>query len=185
MRSFSALMGVCLVSGMGCAPEDEGGKKGGGDGPQTLEYGCDLGLLTEEGDFRALEPNETVELVLGFQGFLFVEVAVRAEASPGECITTSSLTVPDNDPVGSVQQEVPFGGSDSGWVSEELVLFLPSNTVSDYVGAPADLAVRLDDGAAYCIAALTVELVDDDPCIHTGDEPICPDDDDFPEGEGT
>ena len=60
-----------------------------------------------------------------------------------------------------------------GGLSEEVLLFLPDGSVGLYEGRQADIAVRLNGKDWTCVAQDHGVLVDDDPCIHTGDDPIC------------
>ena len=89
------------------------------------------------------------------------------------CVTEIRRRLPE----ATVEVLIPdFKGSAEPWLSEPINVFLPSATVSAYVGDRATLALRAQNGAAYCVTTAEVTLVDDDPCIHTGSEPICPDD---------
>ncbi|MDP2305681.1 MAG: hypothetical protein Q8P18_06610 [Pseudomonadota bacterium] len=133
-------------------------------------FACELGVL-REGSFVPLAEAETVELHLGFQGFLLLALHARAEDPPTEVDATVGVTVDGLDPYSVSQPRVAF----TDGVTDELLVFLTSNYASWYEGRTASLGLRLRSADRVCVTEGAAVLVDEDPCIHTGGEPVCPD----------
>ena len=140
---------------------------------------CEIGFSKDDEYITATDASPA-ELILGFQGFLFVEVRIRAEeSSPSPVLVRMSMEVDGSEPFDGSQPDVDLETQDDGSrVSEEINVFLPSNDTGLYKGKTAQIVMRLEDDASdmSCTTEQLVTLVDDDPCIHTGGEPICPDD---------
>jgi hypothetical protein len=147
-------------------------------------FDCTLGLTTADGGFVPVTGDTRLELELGFQGFLLGHVAIRTtdDRVPDELEGAVSLTPDGLDPLGG-----PFARTalldepDGARVSEPIQVFFDASALADYIGRTATIAVRAEAGRFRCLVEGDVVLVDDDPCIHTGGEPICPDDE---EGTG-
>ncbi len=142
-------------------------------------FACEVGF-SKDGDYIAAAVADPAELILGFQGFLFVEMRILAEeSSPSPVLVRMSMEVDGSEPFGGSQPDVDLETQDDGSrVSEEVNLFLPSNDTGLYQGKTAQVVMRLEDETSgmSCTTEQIVTLVDDDPCIHTGGEPICPGD---------
>lgn len=166
-----------LCAAAGC----DGGSNGGGDGgtgtADKVEFACELGVLGEGGEFVEATGQARAELNLGFQGFLFVVVRLRATGDvPATVEATTSVTVEGDAPIGAREPELDLVPDGEAFLSSDLLLFFNSDVPADLEGRTVELAVKLEDATRVCTATGNVLLVDDDPCIHTGDEPICPDD---------
>ncbi len=135
-----------------------------------VPYACELGLEGDDG-FEPLAEASTLELQLGFQGFLLLAVRARADDPPAAADATVGVTIDGLDPYGVSQPRVAFVGG----VSDEILVFLTSNYLSWYVGRTATLGLRLESADRVCVTEASAVLVDEDPCIHTGGERICPD----------
>ncbi len=154
-----------------------------GDNGSTKKQGgtfiCEIGF-GKDGDYITAVDADPAELILGFQGFLFVELRVQAEeTSPSPVLVRMSMEVDGSEPFDGSQPDVDLETQDDGSrVSEEINLFLPSNDTGLYKGKTAQVVMRLEDETSgkSCTTERIITLVNDDPCIHTGDEPICPDD---------
>jgi hypothetical protein len=146
-----------------------------GSPAEKLSYTCELGTIDGAG-FTPVNERGTLELMMGFQGFVLVSLAVRTDAPPDDSsLATYGITIDGTDPVGGQQPEVRFADGGSGAVSDEVLAFFTGNYVSYYAGRSAHAALRVESETALCIAEADAVLVDDDPCIHTGGEPDCPD----------
>lgn len=181
MPSFRSMMPLALAAFIGAAGCDAGSDDGESDKPK-VPFECTLGFPGTEGTpFVEHTSGSKAELELGFQGFLFFTVRLRAESPPAEVEAKFSAHLEgDAEPVGGSQPTVGFKtASSAGMVTDDILVFLPGGAVSAFVGRSAEVAVRVESAERTCLVTGTVKLVDDDPCIHTGDEPICP------EGEGT
>lgn len=167
MRPGSALLPLLFA---GCFEPDDTGLDTG-----MAPFECTLGSLDADDAFRPYAATGTAELVLGFQGFLFVQARVLARDGPPVVEAVASITVEGEEPAGSTQPGVHLEPVDGGQLSDGILVFLPSSSVSAWEDRPATLAVRLQGEGQACVATADVVLVDEDPCIHTDDEPICPD----------
>jgi hypothetical protein len=173
---FRTVSVVSLVAPVTGCPAGDGDGDGDGD-PEQFE--CELGIIDESGDFIPASEQTRAELDLGFQGLLFVEVAVRATGDvPGLVDALVSVTVEDEDPEGSVTNGVPMNDQGEAYVSDPVLLFFNSSIPAELQDRVAEIVIKLEDPARECTTDGLLLLVDDDPCIHTGDEPICPDDPD-------
>ena len=153
---------------LACVPSEPADTGPADEEPRSFD--CALGV-SEGGGFTPIDGGE-LELWLGFQGFLLVTLTVAGDGPPATADATMALTF-DDEVVSGQQPSVAF---DDAGLTEPLLLFLTSNYITYYVGKSASLAVRLEGGDATCTATASVTLVDDDPCLHTGGEPICPED---------
>lgn len=185
MRSCNLHLLHLLAVALALAGCDGGSGAGGGDddagpppdgAPSTFE--CELVERGADGAWAPLGPDARAELVLGFQGFLFVEVYVRATGpAPRRVDVILSVTIEGDAPYGGSQPETALTPTaDGAAVSEAIVVFFSSSSVGEYVDRTVEIAVKLEGDGASCTTTGRYLLVDDDPCIHTGDEPICPDD---------
>jgi hypothetical protein len=86
----------------------------------------------------------------------------------------ASLTLDGEAPFGTKQPELDFLGSVEPYASERINVFLPSATVSAYVGEAAALALCAQNGEAFCLATANFTLVDDDPASTPGASPSAP-----------
>lgn len=171
MRSCDLLPLAMLLAG--CPETDDTG-----DTHDEVEsYACVVGALDADGAFVPYATSGQAELVLGFQGFLFLEARILADDAPALVRVTASLAVGDDTPSGVTQPDVPFEATAAGDLSGEVLLFLPNAEVASFVGQPAAISLRAEDDERSCVTTADVTLVDLDPCIHTDDEPICPGDD--------
>ncbi len=157
MRSCSLALVLVLA---GCPPVDPGPGE---------PFACTLGLVDEAG-FRPMQAGEPLELVLGFQGFLFVEAWIEAEAGAPRVHQGAVELVPDGHEPSSTTLRVELDDDD---LSGPLTIFLEASDLEALTDLPASLAVRLQGDGAWCLATAQVLLVDDDACIHTTETDEC------------
>ncbi len=167
MRSGELTLLVALLAG--CPPVDDTDT-----GIEKAPFDCTLGALDADGVFVAYEESGEAELVLGFQGFLFLDARIAAVDAPAVVTVVASVDVGDGEPSGVTQPEVPFHATADGALSGEVLLFLPSGDVAAYTDRAATITARVEDASQRCVTQVEVTLVDRDPCIHTDDAPICP-----------
>ncbi len=143
------------------------------------EFQCELGVLDENGDFIPASTQTPAELDLGFQGFLFVTTHVRATGEvPDTVKVTISTTIEGESPTGDTVPQLDMSAESEGKVlSDELLVFFNSSTPAELEHLGLDLSLRLESATHVCWVQGQLLMVDDDPCIHTGDEPICPTED--------
>ena len=137
-------------------------------------FDCALGLPTAEG----WQPiTDELEMTLGFQGFLLLVLQARADSDAPETVDAAMmLTLDGEDPISGAQPAVVMEPDAEGRQSEPILLFLTSNYPSWYEGRQAELTVRLSAPGQVCTVQLEGTMVDEDPCVHTGDVPECPED---------
>jgi len=189
MSSFSPALPAALLLALtvSCAP-------GTTDPPEELmPIDCELGLWTEDVPFTSISADgETAaELIFGFQGFLWVDVSLRCPV-PGPSVgaVNLALTTETDRVFGSSLPRVEFDEIDGARVSEEMMVRLDNSAgPSALEGLHADITVRVEGDGYGGTAGAAVQLVDDDKCIDTDEEPICPDagptaDDAGPDGGG-
>ena len=146
----------------------------GADEP-PVPFDCELVLP----DGSKPAPDGAAELILGFQGLLFVEVRLTAlpGAFPDQGLVTYTVKAGEAPQIGAAQH-----GVFTDWVEAERVhtnlirVFLSGSSVKDYDDRDATITVRLEGDGRFCDAETTWRLRDDDKCLHTGEKPICPDD---------
>ncbi len=173
MRPFDALAFLTLLATSACNSDGPDSDSGGGTGENKVEIACELGTWTASGGFTPLGGDPTFELQMGFQGFLLIAVNVRTE-EPGFTMANAAMSV-KVEGADSLSGEQPAVAFRDG-VSDTILIFFTANYLSYYVGRGAEVAVRVEDATRYCVVPAAGTLVDEDPCIHTGAEPICPED---------
>jgi hypothetical protein len=171
---------VALVAlGGACTPPGDTGSPS----TESTPFACTLGVPTEEG-WKAW--GDTLELEMGFQGFVLAQLQLTAGEDAPESVTATMLVEPEGSAqVSGSQPLVAFTHDGALATTDPILVFFTSNYISYYVGLGARVAVRLDGEGKSCAVEGQATLVDDDPCLHTGDEPICPEDSGFPEDTGT
>ena len=170
---LSSLFFLFTALSVGCGGADGGGN---GDDDEKVVHTCLLGITsTTSGEFTPMTMDNDAELVLGFQGFLFVVVHVQTDAPGGGRVDVKSrVTVETDEPFGAVQKAVPVKPGDPMSITDDVQVFLDSSNISTYEDRTAEIALRLDGDGWYCTATASIHFVNEDPCIHTGDKPICP-----------
>ncbi len=163
--------------------------------PPPEPFDCTIGLVTEESDFAPLadDGTTTAEMIFGFQGFLWIDVAIAGDA---DCPTVGDVSarvdIDGFDPLGRTISGVAFAAEGDGRISEVVQVRLDNaEGPSRYEGRSTTVTLKVTgEGAGgegrEAVCAGTLVLVDDDPCIHTDEDPYCDeggDDDDS--GEGT
>ena len=143
------------------------------------EFQCEIGTLDGNGVFVPHGNAAKAELQLGFQGFLFVALHVRAVSTdvggsmPESVDALYSTTIGTASPFGGRQPDVSFSAmNDGSAISDEVLVFFNEGTISDYVDVVGDVAMRFENESHRCITTATLTFVDEDPCIHTDAEPI-------------
>jgi hypothetical protein len=125
------------------------------------EFACALGAPDLAGETALLQPGDPVELVLGFQGFLFLTLRVEADGPDGHYAVAARVHPNGLDPV-----DLSLSGALIDGDSSDLVVFLEAAQLETLTDRPAALAVRLEGEAGWCLATAEVLLVDDDPTLH-------------------
>ncbi len=178
MRLLRITLCVLLLQ-LGLAGCDSGSGSSEPEVPKT-EFACELGLIDADSKaFVAVTPGMRAELILGFQGFLFVEFLVRAdeELLPASSTASFKVVIEGTLPTGATQPQVTVERVEQQKaITVPILLFLDGGDPSEFAGKEAEVTIRLEGPTTYCLVESKLLLVDDDPCVHTGEEPICPGD---------
>ncbi len=156
-----------------------------GPGPNEINeiIECEIGLWSEDVPHESIasDGSTTAELVFGFQGFLWVDTSLRCLSSePSSAAATLRVTIANESPFGTALPGVTFTEASEGVIVSEQVQVRLDNSEgpSIFIGELAEIVVRIEGGGYESVFEARVMLADDDPCIDTDEEPICPDDDD-------
>ncbi len=180
MRPLASLLPPILFVTMACCCEPDPPKPDGG--PPPGDFDCELGLRGEQLDsFVPLTESNEAELMLGFQGLagFVMRVAMSPEA-PTTVEALISVRITGQPPNGSQALEIATSVLPDGRrLTRDLLVPANRGPLTDYAGQTAEVSVRVADSllhpTALCVATGQVLLVDNDQCIHTGQEPLCPD----------
>ncbi len=155
------LLGSAVV---GCSSEDDVPPVD--PGPEIID--CTLGTRLGA-DFVPLAAPVTAELVLGFQGFVWIDLSVRADRSPGDAIAKVkyAYSIEGLQPA-SAAMTTRFEGTDAA-----LRLLLSPADVAQLADRTVELSVRIEVSGLRCDASQTLTLRDGDPCIHVDDGTGC------------
>ena len=168
-RAIACALAILLL---GCpSPAD--------DDDDVSPFDCTMGIWHEDGTWQEAEGADA-EMLLGIQGWLWISAQLRTGADgPTAANVRFSGEIDGASPFGGSQPNVPLSTADGERYSDEIqVRLVNEDGTAPYIDAQLALEIRATSGTRECIAAATVTLKDDDPCLHTGGEPQCGDDDD-------
>ncbi|MBM4364726.1 MAG: hypothetical protein FJ102_00815 [Deltaproteobacteria bacterium] len=137
---------------------------------ETTTFACELGVPTEAG-WQPLA--STLEMEMGFQGFVLAQLQLKVADDAPSPLTATMVVEPEGTDAVSGSQPLVYV---NGGITDPILVFFTSNYISYYLDRSARVAVRVSAENASCAVEGAAILVDEDPCMHTGDEPICPDD---------
>lgn len=141
-------------------------------------FGCELGIADPDGAFIPLEDADEVELMLGFQGFLLVELMGRTgDPSVELAHARANVAVEGLPAFDSFIGEIRFAPSDGLRTSPPFPLLLESAEVGLYRDREATLVLRFTAADKVCSLVHRVVFVDHDNCFHTGAGAECPPED--------
>jgi hypothetical protein len=176
MRAGSPIL--LLAATLACTPVDAPVS----DTAAEADFACELGVPTEEG---WVPWPERLEMELGFQGFVLAQLQLRSAADAPSPVTATMLIEPEGtEAVSGSQPLVEIRGDGDGGLSEPILVFFTSGNISYYTERSARVAVRLSGQGRDCAVEARATLANDDPCVHTGDQPLCPGDSGYPGNGG-
>ena len=176
---------LCLLIWSGCASEASSADEP--DKPK-LPFTCTLGLPGSERGFHALGPSSEGELMMGFQGFLVVEMRILADAeAPAEGRARVAITVDGEAPFQSIPDRLHFSEApaDMGAGFSQTDIFplrLESGQIGAFRDRMATISIRVESDERFCVDQGPLRFVDHDKCLHTGETPVCPGDPKYPAG---
>lgn len=166
-NSTPVLLGAWAVVALGCScvPPDPPGPDAG---PCTLEI-----AWGREPDcaFTAFADGQKGEMTLGFQGFRFIESAVRLTgASEPAATLVFELAIEGQSsavqPAGTLDLQP---GADGALYAHEVLVFLNDVPLAELVGKRADVTVAATVGTCRAVQQVSLTLVDEDPSIQGAD----------------
>ena len=121
------------------------------------------------GVFEPLAEGDPVELVLGFQGFRMLDLALASEGTHGDELELSTVVFVESSGVELSQRtrERGFRRTDSGVVLDEYLVFFNDEPASALVGREAEIELVVRSGACVGGTSVRVTVRDDDPCVDT------------------
>lgn len=153
-----AVLASCVVEP---EPRPDGGEDPARKLPPCAEAGVILGALGEGGELEPLAPGAELGVVLGFQGFQFVRVALRSPRELPRTVDVGALVVVP----GVFEYATGFGGwnardlGEGTWDTEELPLMMNDASLAQLVGKRASLELWTAAGDCRLTAAVEVVLV--------------------------
>ncbi len=151
----------------------------GPDAPK-LPFDCVLLLQTPTGPMP-ITPLDPAEIVLGWQGFLWVDVRAHGQTdTPATARALVQITAEGEGPSQNVWNNLPFLPQPDGAFLSRVMDVRLDNTrdASFYAGKVATIAARFTGETHQCVAEAEVTLRDDSTCFDNGQEIECPGDDD-------
>jgi hypothetical protein len=155
----------------GC-PDDDPGRPDGGDAavePCTME--ATLGTGGQGGDFARLAEGVDAEVILGYQGFRFIQTILEV-SGVGSTQVNASFTI-------SVEGQVPYPQwvrtdveqvGDGAAYSDPVSIYFNDIPYAQIVGKRCDIAVEVFHPGCSDTFSVGVVLVDEDPCIQGADD---------------
>ena len=161
MKHATPLLALTLLLG-GCPgpdPEDAG----------TCSLDVTIGSM-DTGSFVELSDGDPVELLLGFQGFRMLRLAVRGRGAEAENVEVGSfLSVAESgvELDQHTREREPTLEPD-GFLVQEYLLFINDYPPAQLIGFQAELEMTVRAGGCLGGTRVTVEVRDDNPCIDHG-----------------
>lgn len=141
--------------------------------PATRDAGsCSLTVTlgeSREGFFTPLPDGASVELILGFQGFRMLDLAVQSEGEHGDELELSAVATVESSGVELSQRtrERTFRPVESGVLLEQYLLFFNDEPASALVDREVTVELVVRSGACVGGTRAVWRVVDDDPCVDT------------------
>ncbi len=130
----------------------------GGLGGEPNPFECVLGVEDEAG-IHALVAAEPVDMVLGFQGFLFIDLVAQGDVRDGPFEVGMRLEPEGLEPVNTTLTVDLVDG-----VARDLMLFLEASQLTALSERAATLTVRLESKRDVCVTSANIVLVDGVAC---------------------
>jgi hypothetical protein len=162
MKISVALLVPVIAFGVACGDDDA--PADGGSCALDVTLGQSRG-----GVFEPLAEGDPVELVLGFQGFRMLDLALVSEGTHGDELELSTVVIVESSGVELAQRtrERGFRRTESGVVLDEYLVFFNDEPSSALVGREAEVELVVRSGACVGGTSVRVMVRDDDPCVDT------------------
>lgn len=121
----------------------------------------ELIALDVEGTPRVLSAGSKLPVVLGFQGFIFVRLALRSPAPlPATVKVRVVATVPGLVDVSTPFSTVKTQAEGAGWVTRDIAFFFNDVPFAELAGKPAEIGLAVDTKTCRMAAQASVVLED-------------------------
>lgn len=161
----AAAIAVGVLVALGCSPPAPPPEVEDTAVADVLLPPCDqpgeLIALDVDGNPRVLTSGSKLPVVLGFQGFIFVRLALR---SPAQLPTTVKVRVVATVP-GLVDVSTPFStvktqADGSAWITRDVAFFFNDVPFAELAGKPAEIGLAVDTKTCRMAASASVVLED-------------------------
>lgn len=160
----AAAIAVGLLVALGCSPPSPPPEAEDTAVADVLLPPCDqpgeLIALDVDGNPRVLTSGSKLPVVLGFQGLIFVRLAMR---SPTPLPATVKVRVVATVP-GLVDTSTPFTvktqADGNGWVTRDVAFMFTDATFVELAGKPAEIGLAVDTKTCRMAASASVVLED-------------------------
>lgn len=163
MRTFSLLALFTGCSGPAAEPSDAGFVEE--EEPCTM-----VATLGHEGagrDFVPYAEGDPAEIVLGYQGFRFIQVVLRTEGiEDARLLASFTIEVAGQAPYPQVSWIDVASADDGIAYSPVFLVYFNDITYSDIIDRDCTLGVSVAHRRCPDTTSVRVHLVDEDPCIH-------------------
>jgi hypothetical protein len=159
MRLTSLVLALCFALGCDPNPTDPDG------GSCALDVA--LGRGSDGASFVAFDDGDTVELILGFQGFRMLQLALLADgATANEAEVSAFVTIADTGvELGQRTRETALVAHDGGFVLPSWLLFFNDEAPSRIVGHDAEIECIVRAGGCSGATRVRLRVLDDESCI--------------------
>lgn len=121
----------------------------------------ELVALTVDGTERVMTSGTKLPVVLGFQGFIFVRLALRSpELLPATVKVRVVAVVPGLVDVSTPFSTVKTHASGAGWITKDVAFFFNDVPFAELAGKPAEIGIAVDTKTCRMSASAAVVLED-------------------------
>jgi hypothetical protein len=156
----------------GCpGPEAEPSGDGGADAA-ACAMTARLGVGGRGAEFVPLEDGDAGEVIVGYQGFIFIQTILELSGAPaGQVLAPFTISLEGHDPYADNKRVDVTDGGDGAVYSAPLSIYFNDFPLPDVVGKECTLRVSITQGDCRAADDVSLSLRDEDPCIHTVDDP--------------
>lgn len=165
MRFKLAAVGAMAIFGIGCEPPPAPPAQEDAVVADVVLPPCaqsgELVALTVDGTERVMTSGAKLPVVLGFQGFIFVRLALRSpELLPATVKVRVLAVVPGLVDVSTPFSTVKTQASGSGWITRDVAFFFNDVPFAELAGKPAEIGIAVDTKTCRMSASAAVVLED-------------------------
>lgn len=157
MSTIDALLFASILACAGCGTSPaESPPEPQDAGPCAFDFA--LGSITQ-GGFESFEPGDKAPVVLGFQGFRFIDAAGRlAGIDANGADFRLRVTVAGHDPITQDSASTLVAGENDALVAEHVQIFFNDMPMVELIGRSASIEARAKVGDCTGDFAVTIAL---------------------------